>query len=1167
MNSFLSRIRQVFLVVSVVLAVAVAQVTAIGSAYAQGIITGSVSGSVVDSTGAVIPNAAITATDLEKGTIFKTKSQGNGDFSFRILPIGIYKLTIASSGFSTDELARIAVNANSDTSVGKQLMGIGATTSVVVEESPAAQLDTTQSQVTTTFSSETLQSLPVMGNGFDEVALLEPGVAQTHDLMDSNSNGTVGFSSNGSRGRNNNFELDGQSNNDNSVAGPQIFFGNQDAIQEIQIIQSNFSAQYGRNTGTVVNYITKSGTNKIHGSAFEFYTGTFLSSLTNQDKSALDGFCLPGQDPVATGCVPISLPRADDNKWGATIGGPIIKGKLFAFGSTYFEHTRVGQAPISSGSSYTPTPTGLAQLAADFPNNPVVAILQNNGPYGVTLGNPQPIVSTLTTEPVTLPGGGTDNIAIAAVQRFVPTDSFDDQEDLGRLDWQPTAKDSFFLRYLYQTDPTYMISDNGAAGTFYDVPGTTHSVGADWHHTFSPRWVNQIRYSFQESKIHFQAGSFPNCTVNSITSCPGNISFTSTSDLGFGEDPTLPQGRTVKVTQVQDNVNFTYGRQTITFGGEFDYQNSPNAFLPLYNGEGQFGSLDSLIHQNGNFLLAAGNPVIPFTENDFALYFQDDWKLSSNLTVNLGLRWEFFGQAANELHRETLARESNPATAIWDTSLPVSARVFPSVSNAYKNFEPRIGFAWNPDFDKKLVVRGGYSIGFDPQFYNPFLNAATVAPVATSGEFDCAGTCLSGANFSGAGLRAQNLSSLPLGGNPALSDQSQFPSNFHNPYMQTYSLRLEHQVTDHAVVSIGYVGTHTVGEFQSVDANPDLSVVQSAFPSAAPVTLCSTPGAPGIGRPNCNLGNLSYITNGAFTIYNGLQTEITTQNLHGFTGNISYTWSHAIDNSSEIYSTGAGGATIALPQNPLDPNVAERGTSGTSYPNVVSVGASYKIPRLTIASPWASRLTNGFSLNGIFQYNSGQPYNPYQPLLGLDGLNPSYCDQTFDESTVGPGADTCRLIQSNKHAPLNSAAILYGGTYYDLPSFLGANFYGVGTPTVVSPASVRWIINNTDEANVLGNPYAGSGRNILRGQAFNELDLSLFKDTDLTKGAVLELQFDAFNVTNYQFRGTPGANALSAQPASMASVNPFLSNAYNGSGPNGGTYGNRYVQVGAKIKF
>src|SRR5277367_5699626 len=290
-------------------------------ALGQGITTGSIAGTIVDQQGAVVPQAAITVLQGGTNATFKSTSSADGSFIFHDLPIGDYTLKVESGSFSPLNITNVQVDAGVTTQLGAQKLTIGAASATVTVESSAPILEVSQAQVTTSFDSVAIQSLPLNTN-FDNLALLAPGVVQTHDAQFSNSNG-VGISANGQRGRSNNFEIDGQDNNDNNVGGPQVFFGSADALSEIQVITDNFGAQYGRNMGAVVNYITKSGTNSFHGSGFEYYTGSWGSSLKNSQKSPLFGFCAPGEDPETTGCTPVTVPRTVDNKYGGTIGGPI----------------------------------------------------------------------------------------------------------------------------------------------------------------------------------------------------------------------------------------------------------------------------------------------------------------------------------------------------------------------------------------------------------------------------------------------------------------------------------------------------------------------------------------------------------------------------------------------------------------------------------------------------------------------------------------------------------------------------------------------------------------------------------------------------------------------------------------------------------------------------
>lgn len=1142
------------------------------SANAQGIITGSISGTVIDPRGAVIPGASILAKEIHTGAERATTSQGDGSFWFGDVPIGTYTVSITATGFQPLQMSGVRVVTGEAAALGEKKLTLGTTATVAVHENTMVDLDKTDSQVTTTFGSQQLEYLPFAG-GMDGVALLIPGVARTLSDSMGDTNGP-NFSANGQRGRSINFELDGQSNNDNSVSGPQIYFDNQDALAEIQVITDNFSAQYGRNMGAVVNYVTKSGTNAFHGSGFEFYTGSWLSSFENQQKSPLFGFCAPHQLSTPTRpCNTPTLPRFVDHRFGGTLGGPIMKNKLWFFGSTYWEHAATGVIPSTSQGATTPTPEGLQQLATAFPGNPAVAVIANNGPFGEKAGNPSIVPGSLTTEQVISPSGPVQ-IQEAQFQRSVAT-PFTDQEDLGRIDWQPTAADRFYFRYFYQKDQsTGSPAPSVAEGEYVNIPDVNHSVGGDWTRTFSASWVNQIRYSFQQSKLTFEGGSNPGCTTTNMTACPAELVYTGNStDSNFGLSAGDPQGRTVKTTQVQDNATWIFRNHSIAFGGEWDYQNSPNVFLPTYNGVFLYPDMNALLHDSagtGLVELANGNPVIPFTEADAALYLQDDWKVRPTLTLNLGLRWEYFGQAVNELHDSSLKQQSGPHP-FWNTSLPLAVTTAPKVPSNWKNYEPRLGFAWNPEIlNQRLVVRGGFAVNFDPAFYNMFLLGATASPVINQNLFACnGGACLPGnGSFSGASVRSADLQYLSTGGNPAFNNQSEVASTFLNPDTQTYSLGVEYQVNPNVLVSMRYVGNHAIHNFQSVDANPDLQPVAAAFPNVvSPSSLCSDPTQPGYGRPSCAKANLNQVTNGAYAIYNGLQTGIVTRNLHGLTADFAYTYSRTIDNVSEVFSSGSGGTTIAYAQNPLNTNAGERGVSGNSYPSVASLGLTYDLPFYVRQENWKGRVFGGYSFHAIYTYNSGQPYNPYQPLSFTNPVTgvreTSLCDGNFNQSYVY--ADTCRMVLSNPHAPLNTVAYNAGGTH---------GYVDYQSTTSIDPTSVHWIVDNSNEAVALNNPYPGSGRNILRGQNFYNIDANLFKTITLTERFSLQLQLNAFNVFNHDYLGTPNPS-VAAYNATLG-VNPFLSNRYNNSYGTtlgsqqslpGSLPGNRVFQLGGKVLF
>lgn len=344
-------------------------------AMGQGITTGTVQGVVADPSGAVVLNAQIQLQSDSSGLSLGSRSSGDGTFKFLAVPIGTYKVVVSASGFSSETINNVTVQSGATTNLNQIALQIGTAERVEVNGSAATLLETSDSQVTTTFDTQAVQSLP-LNNGFDTVAEVIPGVVSTGgrtygDNFSNNSGDN--FSVNGQSGRYNNFEIDGQSNNDNSIGGPDAFFGSQDAIQEIQVITNDYSAQYGRNAGAVINYITKSGNNAFHGSGFEFYQGQFLSSLANFDKNPVFNFCAPGESP-STGCTPPQLPRFVENRYGGTLGGPIFKNKLFFFGSTYWDRVREGAAPSESLPGVTPDATGIQQLQTAFPATPVLPL-------------------------------------------------------------------------------------------------------------------------------------------------------------------------------------------------------------------------------------------------------------------------------------------------------------------------------------------------------------------------------------------------------------------------------------------------------------------------------------------------------------------------------------------------------------------------------------------------------------------------------------------------------------------------------------------------------------------------------------------------------------------------------------------------------------------------
>jgi hypothetical protein len=1147
----------------------------IPSAHAQGIITGSLTGNVQDSSGAVLPNVSIIAVNDGTGGVFRGVSGGDGTFILKDLPIGTYTVTIQGpAGFNKAIVRNVHVITGNATSVGQQQLVTGGNTETVqVAANAAALLDTTTSQGSATIEAKALQELPVYG-GFDTTALLAPGIASVHGNGQAQSNGTD-FSSNGLRSRSNNEELDGQANNDLLITGPQIYFSNQDALQEIQVISNNFSAQYGGKAGSIVNYITRSGSNQFHGSGFEFYNSTFLSSLTQGQKGTQFGYCAPGQSP-STGCTAPAVPGFVQNTYGGTLGGPIIKNKLFFFGSTYWVRTFQGATRFTSGGTLFPDATGLQQLQSFFPNNPGTAELVNQGPFAYKAGNPTSFGPT-TLVNVT-DGNTTQAIEMAQVARNVANIDLD-QEQMGRLDYQPTERDHFYLRYIYQDTPLISYFGNEVAGDTVNVQSTTHSVGGDWTHTFSPHLVNQLRYSFQQARLAFQGGGVPDCTINNLSACPSSVIFGS-SFLTLGYPAGLPTGRITKVTQVQNNATSTLGRHSIAFGGEFDYLNNPNVNLP--NGAGVFNftpgtssfalrntsstestynGYTSLLEGVSYTSLTDGDALTHFTAPNVFAYIQDDYKVRPNMTLNIGLRYEFFGQAVNALHRETLAQQtgSNP---FWSTALPLSATTFAKVKNFWGNIEPRLGFSYTPDYDKQMVIRGGYAINADPSFNEIFLTAASGSPVVNSGNFSCDGLavqCLPQGGFTYGSVHAQDNPLIPAGGDPRLNPWQNVPTNFRTVFVQTWTLGIQHQVGRESAFEARYVGNHVSHNFQRINSNPLLGGAST----------CTDPTQPGYGRVSCSQSLISSVANTGFSQYNGLQTIFNTRSIYNFSGSVAYTYSRAIDNSSEVDATYGAGTTVAYAQNPLDLSEGERGVNGQSYTHVIGAKITYTSPFFKEEHGIIGRLLGGYRVNGFYTYNSGQPFTPFQSAVSqspnADPSDPksysSNCDSAFNNYFVS-GYDVCRPVLSNPKAPLGSVGINTGHGYMD---------YAVSGKTI-NRSDVHWIYDNVYEAQAVGRTYPGVGRNTLRGQSWNGLDASIYKDVRINERVTMQLQMTAFNALNRAFFSTPDPYL---DDVLKSPVSGFLNHYYSGGSTatfaaNGAIVpppGNRNIQLGGEIRF
>jgi hypothetical protein len=1155
------------------------------SALAQGISTGSISGTVYDQQKAVVPGAKVTAVQAETGSSFTTKSTGEGYFLIANLPIGTYTLTIEAAQFSSRKISNVEVTSGQTHNVGGQQLNVGVSTESVTVEASAPLIETESAQVGGTFDSLAVSQLPNAGAGFDNLALYVPGVANSGSTNFSNTNGAA-IANNGLRGRSNNFQIDGQANNDNSVAGPTLFLSNPDVIGEVQIVSNNFGAEYGRNSGTIVNYVTKSGTNAFHGSGFEFNTGDWSFSKQNGQKNPVLGFCpsgvAAGTPTVFTGptgkCQTPVVPRFVENRFGGTFGGPVVKDKVWFFASYQNDRQRADTSAVSG--SVTPTPDGLAALAAAFPGNNGVAALQQFGPYGIKVGNPTP-AGSVANQNVTN-GTTTVSIPFALVSRTVQT-PFDDTQITGRGDWQISSKDRFFVRYVYQDSLNAVGSGTISSGAFVSVPAHDEQYGFDYTRDWSTHIVQQSRVGYSKAAFTFAGGAaFPQCSIGNVTACAPNIAFSDSVSAftSFGLATNLPQDRQVHNTQYQSNVTAVFGHHNLKWGGEFDHQSSPNHFLPSINGGFTFistgagasyvSAISKMIQGTSSSLSLTNGPFnFDFRENDTAFYGQDDWRIKSNLTLNVGLRWEWDQQAINLLHDISV---NNVASGFWAAGLPASVTEIPKIPEDLNNFGPNVGFAWTPHIFQKLtghdqtIIRGGYRIAYDPSYYNIFLNVATSAPVVNSGTINNVGLP---ADLTGKGVQTAYLPLIPNGQNPGARNQTRVDPNFVNPYVEQWSFGIERQLSSKISLETRYVGNHGVGNFQTINANPlicsafnasgvctaglavqDPAAIPAGVAPCTPTQAAAGAGAGAAGHINCNFTNERIRNNGARSKYNGLQTEFKMRTFRGITANVAYTFSNATDNVSEIFSS-TGGVTTPIAMNPFNPNNGERGVTAQSFPHVVSTYLIYDTPWMKNQQGILGHLLGGWQLSGTHRFQSGTPITPSQNTNNGD----PYCDGGFNNSLIGATLDSCRPILSNPNAPFDTSGRYLNATQLiNISNCASTAAAGSATCPFIQPTDVHFIVNNTFAVNALchGDPFACAvSRNIYRTMPRNQLDLAVAKNFKLNERFGMQLRADLFNALNYQFLGVPGLN-----------VNNRNINGITISGLTPGTFGETWANTG-----
>ena len=1095
------------------------------------VVKGSISGTVVDASGAVVPDAQITATSRETGEHYSTVTDQTGLFHIALVGIGTYTVEVTKTGFRSLTLSNVAVNASQDAGLGNLTLEVGQTTASVEVTAAPPLMETTQAQVTNTVSSSAIQSFPGvnLNNGLDILALQTPGVVASRDLGFSNSNG-MDFANNGLRGRNNDQQIDGQNNNDNSVTGPSLFMTNPDFVQEYQIVTDNFGPEYGRNSGSVVNIVTKSGTNAWHGDGFITESNWRLNSLSSAQKAFEDLH---------------SVPVFNNEFSGASIGGPLKKNETFIFGG--FDDNIVPGSQVYSEGGLTPTPVGISALQGCFPNSPSVAALANYGPYGIKGGNPVPS-GIPTTQTLTAANGSPCTVQFDGVQRTLP-DPTHQYDYTARLDWNG-VQDHVYGRWLYQKiTPINLDPGSGAAalGYPYNVPSLSEDWGVSWTRTLSPTMVNEFRLSYGRENVEFGGNAIGNTIPNqgSLASAVTAVTL-APPYAGFGPPNNTPDGRIVNTYQLQDNWSWFHGLHQIKAGTNLTYQRSPNVFLPFYNGGFTFPDFQTYAEDTpGTVNVTLGTPNLDFREHDSFFYVGDDYKVKPSLTLNLGLTYTYFGQPANLFNKLDTKNESG-SSPFFNPALPLGVRVFPNLPAPKNQFGPSAGFAYTPQWggwltgNGKTVLRGGYRIAYDPPFYNIYLNIATSAPqvlAQTLNGTTAAANPLPAQPF-GPNVRAELAPFLTLGtADPRSFNQTVVTPNFRADHAQEWSFGIQRQLVAAAVFEARYVGNHGADLFQSVNGNPFIGNpsptvlgMAGAFPNLVPSSDTPCPASQAVvpeavGRLNCNLGVERLRTNTGISDYEGLQTELRTTNLaHQLSLRTAYTWSKTTSNADEIFETFAAGSTIPYSQNPLNYLGAEHSLSGLDIPQNWTLSFVEQIPAFrNNQHGLLGHLLGGWSVAGTYIISSGQPYTPIQFEINTFSGGNEYFDVPFDTAFIGT-YETARPFAGSSSAPVNTVGIYAGDLCGELNAACSMNpnqllsfnaFNAGGTIQNATPSQVRFIANGQTADSIYGTPFGNVARNSARDYQTNTANFSVMKDTQVTERVRAQFRMDMVNVFNH----------------------------------------------------
>jgi carboxypeptidase family protein len=1056
-----------------------------GVAFAQ-TSNGTLAGWVVDPTGAVLPKATVSAVSSQYGLPHETHTDQVGTYRLESLQPGVYAVTITAPGFETLTVTGVVINGSLTTTISGTLKLAAAEQTIEVQATAAQVIDTQSGQLGENLNHEELAQLPYTTFNAAELAVTLPGVHDTplgQGAVNTRKTNGFPFSVNGTRPRANNFLIDGQDDNDYSIAGQAYQPTNIGVLEEVTILTNAYGAEYGRGGGSVVNYIYKSGTNNFHGDLWEVNRNSAVASI-------------PAEVQVSN---PITKnPYDNENTFGFDVGGPLKKDKLFVFGAAQWDRERQSvTGPVFN----LPTAAGIATLKSLEPNGNISLFMNSIGSL-VSPGLSGVKDIALGIDPVTGLLRPSVEIGLFQVQNVSTASNSVDWNY--RMDWQFTDHDTLTgsaIRSTQTLSPDNFANPNAIPNFQTQQGGPAEIFRGQWAHTVSANLVNELRLSY--TNINFSFGLAPATAASPLVNTPF-ISFGN--DINFpsiGVDSAFPQGRAHSTWQVQEAMSYAAGSHTFKFGADITILNLGDT-LPLntrgsitYNLGGTYpvsptqtatytslaNFIDDFTGKNpGTISKGFGNPNLNSNATMFAPYIEDTWRVKSNLTLNMGLRYEYWGALANSLAFP--AFNINAGFGLpnaMDSSFTTDPTKFESLY-AFKqiadkrNFAPRLGLAYTPHWgrflfgDGKTVLRAGYGIFYDGLFSNILDNSAESQPNTFGGS-------LPSQTGRGTGAASTFPGILPTP-NPTLFLNS-MASNLHNPLTQQWNVDVQRELPLGLVLTLAYVGTRGEHLFVNQDFNPQ---VLYSF-------------------TNPNFGEIGIRTNAADSRYDSGQVEVERKIHPNLILRAAYTYSKFLDDASEVFSLESTPA-VGLPSyaQVLTNQHSDWGPSAFDQRHRFTVAYVWRVPYFK-HNALLRALTDEWEWSGIAQIESGTP-NTVE--VGFDN--------------IGNGHANSRPDLANPAAPLTSVGIdggdvgLPAGTY----DFNCAIF--TGGPCTAKPYNTfHFVVPNTVPGNV--------GRNSLFGPGQIYFDTSIQRDFPIhfwkLENQTLEFRTDMFNAFNHPNLFTP----------------------------------------------